>query len=448
MLSNVFDRFVNKAPFAVMTRILAQDFVGDRLGQIFEDHREVQYDYIATFQAVAAAVADVSLNFSENFNQAYKEHKEELGVSRQSFYAKTRGVEPAVSEALVAHSADEAIQMQDAIGFRPWELLTGYRCFSVDGNVLAKSDKRLKALRDVKGAPMPGKNIARFDLQRQVFDRSYVLLDGHAQESACCDRIVEGLSVKDVLIADRHYCIVRFMVGIAAAGAFFVIRQHGRLKGVLPGKRKRIGRISTGVVYEQEMKLSAADDAMTVRRITVELDKPTRDGDQEIHVLTNLPGDVSATDVAELYRHRWEEETAFNVLQMTLTCEHSGIGHPRAAAFLFCMSMLAFNLRQSIFAVLYATHDQEDVDDVSHFHISKNVSDKTEGMLIAITPDEWQQLIPATLKGTVSLLMKIARGIDLKDYRKSRRGPKKKKPHRSRNAASSHVSTAKLLAIN
>ena len=93
MLSNVFDRFVNKAPFAVMTRILAQDFVGDRLGQIFEDHREVQYDYIATFQAVAAAVADVSLNFSENFNQAYKEHKEELGVSRQSFYAKTRGVE-------------------------------------------------------------------------------------------------------------------------------------------------------------------------------------------------------------------------------------------------------------------------------------------------------------------------------------------------------------------
>ena len=68
-----------------------------------------------------------------------------------------------------------------------------------------------------------------------------------------------------------------------------------------------------------------------------------------------------ATDIAELYRHRWEEETAFNVLQMTLTCEDSGIGHPRAATFLFCMAILAFNLRQSLFAVLYATHAEEEV---------------------------------------------------------------------------------------
>ena len=166
-----------------------------------------------------------------------------------------------------------------------------------------------------------------------------------------------------------------------------------------------------------------------------------------IHVLTNLPSEVSATVVAELYRHRWEEETAFNVLQMTLTCEHSGIGHPQAATFLFCMSVLAFNLRQTIFAALYATHDEEQVEETSHFHVSKNVSDKTEGMLIAITKDEWTEIIPSTIKGIVSLLTKIARKVDLNEYRKARRGPKKKKPHRSRNVASSHLSTAKLLGL-
>ena len=117
MSSKIFDRFVDKAPFAVLTRTLAQDFIGDDLHQIFEANRECQYDYIATFEAVAATVADVALNFSDNFNQAYKEHKEELEVSRQSFYAKTRGVEPAVSEAIVAHSADRATQMQEALGF-------------------------------------------------------------------------------------------------------------------------------------------------------------------------------------------------------------------------------------------------------------------------------------------------------------------------------------------
>lgn len=447
MALEIFDRFVDKAPFAVMTRILTQDFIGSDLKRIFDDNRGVQYDYVATFQAVAATVADVVLNFSDNFNQAYIEHKDKLGVTRQSFYSKTRGIEPVVSEAVVAHSAERAVLIQDALKFEPWELLPGYRCFSVDGNVLAKSQKRLKPLREAKGAPMPGKIVARFNLQRKIFDRTYVLLDGHSQESSCCDRIVKDLVANDVIIGDQHYCIVPFMVKIDKADGYFVIRQHGRLKGVLLGNRKRIGRIITGVVYEQQMKLSAAEDALTVRRITIKLNEPTRDGDTEIHVLTNLPGDMLATDIAELYRHRWEEETAFNVLQMTLTCEDSGIGHPRAATFLFCMAILAFNLRQSLFAVLYATHAEEEVAEVSHFQISKNVSDKTEGMLIAITEDEWDELIPTSLKGVVSLLTKIARKIDLNDYRTSRRGPKKEKPHGSRNVVSSHVSTAKLLGL-
>lgn len=447
MSTKIFDRFVQKAPFAVMTRILTQDLIGSDLNIVFDENREKQYEYVATFQAVATAVADVALNFSDNFNQAYHEHKEKLDVTRQSFYAKTKGVEPAVSEAIVARSAERTIKIQDALGLTPWRLLPGYRCFAIDGNVLAKSDKRLKVLQNAKAAPLPGKIVARFDLQRQVFDRACVFLDGHAQECSCCERIVADIQKNDVVIADRHYCIVAFMMAIGVARGYFVIRQHGRLKGVLLGKRQRIGRISTGVVFEQAMKLSAANDAIVVRRITIKLDKPTRDGDKEIHVLTNLPGTVSALKVADVYRRRWEEETAFHVLQMTLTCEHPGVGHPQAAALLFCLSVLAFNLRQIIFAVLYATHDESDVEEVSDFHISKNVSDKTEGMLIAITEDEWNDLIPSTTKGVVRLLLKIARPIDLSKFRKSRRGPKKKKAHRSRNVASSHVSTAKLLGL-
>src|SRR5690606_6028418 len=137
----VFERFVRKAPFAVMTRILAQDFIGSHLDAIFDSNRELQYDYIVSFQAVAATVADVVLNFSDNFNQAYKEHQEELQVSRQSFYAKTRGVEPAVSEQIVKSSAERAVELQVSLDYRPWELLPDYRCFSIDGNVLPKSDK-------------------------------------------------------------------------------------------------------------------------------------------------------------------------------------------------------------------------------------------------------------------------------------------------------------------
>lgn len=443
----MFEKFSLAAPFAVMTRVAAGAVISEELDQVFEDHREAQYERTVKFSAVATAVADVALNFCDNFNQAYKTHREELGVAVTSFYDKINATETAVSEAVVTRAAEVASKLQDALRFAPWEVLPGYRVFGVDGNVLAKTDKRLGVLRESAGAPLPGKVVARFDLQRQIFDRAYLLEDAHAQESTACDRLVDDLLPHDVVVADRHYCIVRFLVKIAAAGGNFIIRQHGRLKGVLIGKRRRLGRTSSGVVYEQTMKLSGDDDALTVRRITVELDQPTRDGDTEIHILTNLPAKIQGTTISDVYRLRWEEENAFHVLQMTLTCELASVGHPRAALFLFCMSMLAYNLRQVIFAALYAEHSEKQVEQVSHFHISVEVARYTDGMLVALDDDDWRELMPASIQGLAGVLRTIARDIDLSEYKKSQRGPKKKKPKRSRNLKSAHASTAKLLGL-
>lgn len=58
-MSDVLDRFCAAAPFAVMTRILVQDFIDARLNSLFDDNRRSQYEYIASFQAVALTVADV-----------------------------------------------------------------------------------------------------------------------------------------------------------------------------------------------------------------------------------------------------------------------------------------------------------------------------------------------------------------------------------------------------
>jgi hypothetical protein len=289
--------------------------------------------------------------------------------------------------------------------------------------------------------------VARFDLQRQLFDRAYLLTDAHDQELQTCDELVDDLMPKDVLIADRHYCIVAFLEKIAAAAGFFVIRHHGRLKGVLIGKRKRIGGIETGVVYEQTMQLKRSADSLKVRRVTVELFQPTRDGDEVIHVLTNLPADVGGQKIAELYRFRWEEENAFHVLQMTLTCESTSLGHPHAALLLFCMAMLAYNLRQVIFAAMYAEHDEKIVNEVSHFHISVNVSRYSDGMFVVLDDGFWQQYVPSRSATLASRLRELARDIDLREYQKATRGPKKKKPKRSKNVQSKHASTAKLIKL-
>ena len=81
------------------------------------------------------------------------------------------------------------------------------------------------------------------------------------------------------------------MFGIADKNAFFIIRQHGQSPSWQPlCSALHVKRIETGVVFERTVVVvDAAGRSMQLRRITVELNKPTRDGDSELLLLTNLP---------------------------------------------------------------------------------------------------------------------------------------------------------------
>lgn len=445
MAVKLLEKFLDKCPFAVLTQLALRGLVADEFDTLFEENRSQQYERELTFSAMATAVADVVLRFADNFRQSYTAHKQDLHVSLTSFYNKINATELQTSEAVVSRSAERAAQMQDLLGYEPWQVIPGYNVYALDGNHLQESEKRMGPLRMLHDAPLAGIAVARFDLQRQLFDRTYLLADAHAQESTSLDRVLEDLHPGDLLMADRHYCILRFLNAANDKGVKFIIRQHGRFKGVLVGKRHAMGRTETGKVYEQTIRTSPSDDALFMRRITVELDKPTRDGATEIHLLTNLPADVDALTIADAYRQRWEEETGFFYLTTTLTCELTSVSNPQAALFLFSMAMMAFNVRQIVFAALYAEHDEAVVNELSHHAISVEVSRYTDGMLVVLDDAFWNRLLGDSLPDQAELLRQYSRSFDLHQYRKSKRGPKKKsiKPPRKRNKT--HVSTAKIL---
>ena len=391
--STLLKKYLTKCPFAVLTQAAVRGVIADEFDDLFEDNRSQQYEGVMTFSAMATAVADVVLRFAENFRQGYVSHKEKLKVSLTSFYNKINATELQTSGAVVSRAAQRARELQDQLGFVPWEVVKGYNVYALDGNHLQESDKHLKPLRLLHDAPLAGTTVARFDLQRQLFDRAYLLEDAHSQESTTLDRALEDLQPGDLVLADRHYCILSFLAAADNKRVRFIIRQHGRFKGVLIGKRRKIGRTATGTVYEQAIQTSEAADALKMRRITVELDVPTRDGDTVIHLLTNVPAEVDAMTIADAYRHRWEEETGYYYLTTTLTCELASVGEPKAALFLFCMAMMAFNVRQVIFAALYAEHDEETVNDVSHHAISVEVARYSDGMLVVLDESFWDRLL-------------------------------------------------------
>jgi Transposase DDE domain len=438
------NRFIKRRPVAVMARLINQMILNEDLDIVFEEHRQRQYERDMLFSQLAITMADVVLGTEKSPHQAYKSHREDLQVSAASFYEKLSNVETSVSEGMVRYAYEKARDLQDQLGFVPSEPIPGYHARVIDGNHLQQTQKRIGKLRGIASAALPGTVVATYELGRELFDRAYLLEDAHAQESTVLDRVLGDLQEHDLIIADRHFCILAFLAGIILRNAVFVIRQHGRLKGELVGKRKKIGRIDTGTVFEQQIRAGS----MTLRRVTAELDEPTREGDTELHILTNIPKSrADGRKIARLYRQRWEIENGFHVLMTTMTCEVKSLGHPLAALFVFCTAMLAYNGMRVLAAALVAAHGEDTAEELSAYSLSLEIAKAADGLLVLFTENEWKSLLPKTNGGRAKFLIDVAAHLDTTRHRKTHRGPKKKPPKRTGYRNGGHVSTAKILGI-
>jgi DDE family transposase len=199
-------------------------------------------------------------------------------------------------------------------------------------------------------------------------------------------------------------------------------------------------------VYEQELELAYEGQTLRLRRVTVVLDQPTRDGDTEIHLLTNLPAHVTAAaKVAELYRRRWTIEGRFYEVTQTLNCEPNTLGYPKAAWFAFCLALVASNAVALLRASLRAVHGREAVEAMSSYYMATEVRGTYRGMLVALPPRCWAVFRNLEAGALAEVLRTAAGYVQPARYRKARRGPKKPPPPKSKYQHGGHVSTHKLL---
>jgi hypothetical protein len=175
------------------------------------------------------------------------------------------------------------------------------------------------------------------------------------------------------------------------------------------------------------------------------LDKPTRDGDAEIHLLTNLPAKkATAPEVAGLYRRRWTIEGRFLEMAQTLNAEPQALAYPKAALFAFCLALLASNAVALLKAAVRAEHGPEAVETLSVYYAALDIQQVHRGMMIALPSPQWERFRAMDAVELAAALREMARGIALPRYRKSTRGPKKpvaRKVYRN----GGHVSTYKVL---
>lgn len=450
LMSKVFDRFIEKTPVSVMAHAAMEHALApEALDALFVEHADKQYTRELLFSSVVDLMGVVVTKVAPSVHAAYQAVAETLPVSITSIYNKLNNLEPSVTSALVRHTAERLEPVIAAMGGQMPALLPGYRVRILDGNHLAATERRLQVLHQSVAGPLPGHSLVVLDPALMLATNMIPCEDGHAQERSLSSEILELVDANDLWIADRNFCTSTLLSGIDKREAFYVIRHHASMTILSAGTLRKRGRTDTGEVYEQWVTIKNSDDELTkTRRIIVRLDKPTRDGDAEIAILTNLPKKAAdAVAVAELYRKRWTLETMFQSLTAMLQGEVATLGYPRAALFGFSIALTAYNVLSTVQAALRAEFGVEKVqDEVSGYYIANEVRATASGMVIAIEPVVWEVFQTMTPTALAKEMLRWAPHVQLRKFKRHPRGAKKPVPKRTRYAEKGHVSTARLLA--
>ena len=449
LFESLLDRFVQGTPLSVMTRaVLENALQPDPLDELFKRLAVRQYTRELLFSTVVETMALVACRLYKSPRAVYTEHPDRFGVALKCVYEKLQGIELPVMRGMVRDNARRCQGLVEELGGQVPALLPGYRVKVLDGNALAGTDHRLKELRSMTAAALPGKSLVVLDPALGLAIDVIPCEDGHAQERSLFAEVLETVEARDLWIEDRNFCTLGFLFGVAQRRGFVLVREHKGLPWRAQSGLRYAGRAGTGRAYEQEVTVSDEQgQRLRLRRIVLRLDEPTRDGDTEVTLLTNVRG-VRTLKLARLYLKRWAIEGLFNVLTTTLACEQKGLGYPRAALFSFCVTLVAYNVLATVQAALRSVHGSAKVEEeVSLPLVAEHVRRNYEGMMVGLPTAEWLRFRGLSAKEMAECLRNWAARVCLAKVRKANSRPRKKakkKPTHDPNKP--HVSTARLLA--
>lgn len=446
VLPAILDPFARNASPAVMARLVLDWMItGTPFDAIFDELAQEGYTRNFTLDHIVPVMLDVACGYRCSPRAAFFERDLQKIASYSAFCRKLNRLEPALPQEIVRRTAARSLRIVEASGGLKEEPIPGYAARVLDGNVLSGTEHRIKPLRTTNSAGLPGKSLTVYEPASEVVTQVVLEEDAHTQERALLDRIV--IAPGELWIADRNFSVRWFLFRIADAGSFFVVRRHA---SALPfeeaGPLRDCGRCSTGRIQEQPIQIR--DDAgrvLRLRRIVLTLDEPTREGDTEIVLVTNLPEEVTAQQCCEAYLTRWTIEGHYQALTDLLHCEVPSLGYPRAALLAFAMSVMAGNALAVLKANLRVAHGEEIAAEVSVSELVRQAREDYPGMMKGVPGELWPDLSCCTASAVAGVLNELAGNVPVHRMFRSHRGPKKPQPKRSSGKRIHHVSNKKLL---
>jgi hypothetical protein len=450
VLDVIFDRFVQGSPLSIMVRgTLEHALPSQDLDALFERTAQQQYTKELLYSSLVDLMGLVVCGVQPHVQAAFRDRAEQLPVTLKSVYEKLQRVEPAISAELVRFTADRCGALIEELGGCRQDWLPGYRVKIVDGNRLGASQHRIRETRSHSAAPLPGLSLVLLDPARGLPIDVLLCENGHAQERSLLEQLLPRVEAGDLWLADRNFCTVGFLRGVASRRASFIIRHHANPSLEAVGDWGPEAETETGWVAERVVRvIRDGQREMELRCVRVRLKRKTRDGEAEVVLLSNLPPEgADAVTVAGIYRRRWTIETLFQELTQHLGCEVNTLGYPRAALFAFCVALVAYSVLAVVKAALRSVHGEEVIEaEVSGYYLALEMTRVSGGMRIAIPDEYWQVFRELGRAKMARLLRELAGRMNMAKYRKHPRKPKKPAAKRINDPKQPHVATSDLLA--
>lgn len=418
------------------------------IDEVFQANRQRQYPRELLFSSVVELMLLVTLGLRPSLHAAARKMAERLPVSLAALYAKVQRTEPAVLRALVQGSAERLVPLVQCLPER--QSLPGWQLRVFDGNHLPASEKRLAPLRGFRGAALPGHTLVVYDPDSALVCDIVACEDAHESERTGAAALIERAQAQQVWIGDRHFCTQAIVQGLAERGAGCIVREHARHPRLRAcGAWGEQTDIETGRVREQAIEM-AEPQAGTLRhwrRIEIALHTPTESGDEAIVLWSNLPSEIDAASIAQLYRKRWRIEGMFGRLESVLHSEIKTLGHPRAALLGFAVAVLAYNVLALLKQFIEHTHRQDHPElDVSTYHLAVDIASDYGPMLRMLPPEHWPRADDDP-RQLIEHLLLLGSRMSPKQLATSKRKPKQAQAmgYVDGSVARSHVSTARVL---
>jgi hypothetical protein len=412
--------------------------------------RPQQWNRKLTVSAIAwlmlAVVSGVRRSVFAAFQADQASDAPAITATASALYAKYGRVDPRFTTAAVRESGRRMSELLRAAGAPEsfgWE---GYRVIILDGTDLGGTEHRLKVLRPIKAAGLPGRFVAAYESATGVVIGATASEDAYTSERESVRAILAAAVPHDLFVADRHFCTTEILFAILDRRASFVIRQHENLRWRPLKEASPVGRVATGAVWEQPIEVEATDTGARrrMRRIILALDTPTDEGDTEVVLLSNLKG-VSALRICELYRDRWRTERHFSLVKTVLHGEIEGLGRPRAALFAMGMALVAANALAVVKQALRVTHGAGELEKLSGYYMADEVAGNYRAVDVLVAEAEWGALEAAPAQTFWDWCRGVASRVRTRGLHKHPRAPKKPQPPRASGKDRHHYSTYRLL---